>query len=44
MINKGYWDLADNQHTELKLEMLSKYPFAWADIQLAQYQKKAHVK
>jgi three-Cys-motif partner protein len=39
MINKDYWDLTDNPHTELKLEMLSKYLFAWADILLAQYQK-----
>ncbi len=39
MINKDYWDLSDNPHTELKLEMLSKYLFAWADILLAQYKK-----
>lgn len=39
MINKDYWDLTDNPHTELKLEMLNKYLFAWADILLAQYQR-----
>ncbi|MEO5643974.1 MAG: three-Cys-motif partner protein TcmP [Bacteroidia bacterium] len=39
MINKDYWDLTDNPHTELKLEMLNKYLFAWADILLAQYKR-----
>ncbi len=39
MIGKDYWDLTDNPHTELKLEMLNKYLFAWADILLAQYKR-----
>ena len=37
MINRDYWDLSDNPHTELKLEMLEKYLSAWADILLGQY-------
>jgi len=44
MIKKDYWDLSDNPHTELKLDMLKKYLSAWADILLGQYRSHSEWK